>query len=152
MFFSQKSVALGALSFYMDHFVSVRMMRFAYGTNCVIEYDPQDSEHVKRRGKAYTRPSGRKVIPNNFKMILAKVRVSSVVITQGPQCDDVFLGDEATRERRGLAELLQGDDVTFGAEQDLVDNSVLSWCAACASLDRCRARYAVWSLPDPLKN
>lgn len=70
---SQKSVALGALSFYMDHFVSVRMMRFAYGTNCVIEYDPQDPEHVKRRAKAYTRPSGRKVIPNNFKMILAKV-------------------------------------------------------------------------------
>lgn len=63
------------MSFYVEHFVSVRAMRFAYGTSCVIEYNPEDADHIKRRGKAYTRPSGRMVIPNSFKMILAKVRL-----------------------------------------------------------------------------
>lgn len=73
LYCSNKAVAEGAVSFYLEHFVSVRVMRFAYGTTCVIEYNPQDSDHVKRRGKAYMRPSGRMVIPNSFKMILAKV-------------------------------------------------------------------------------
>lgn len=85
-------------------------------------------------------------------MILAKVRVGSVIVIEGSQRDAVFLGYEVARKRRSLAELLQGDDVAFGAEQDLIDDSVLSRCAACSSLDRCRARYAVWSLPDPLNN
>lgn len=68
-----KAVAEGAVSLYLSHFVSVRVTRFAYGTSCVVEYKPDDPEHVKRRGRVYTRPSGRMVIPNSYNMILAKV-------------------------------------------------------------------------------
>ncbi|GJE91452.1 heat shock 70 kDa protein 12A [Phanerochaete sordida] len=83
---ANKAVAEGATSFYLEHFVSGRVARFAYGTMCVVEYNPQDSDHVKRRGKAYTRPSGRTVIPNSFNMILAKgtcLRENDEVCSQG---------------------------------------------------------------------
>ncbi|EKM53451.1 uncharacterized protein PHACADRAFT_148058 [Phanerochaete carnosa HHB-10118-sp] len=69
---SNKAVAEGAVWFFLEHFVSVRVARLTYGTTCVIEYNPQDSDHIKRRGKAYMRPSGRMVIPNAFNLILAK--------------------------------------------------------------------------------
>ena len=67
-------MAEGAASFYLSHFVSVRVMRFSYGTSCVVEFNSEDPDHAKRRGRAYTRPSGRMVIPNSFKQIIGKVR------------------------------------------------------------------------------
>lgn len=69
---ANKAVPEGSVAFYLEHFVSARVTRLAYGTSCVIEYNPQDADHIKRRGKAYMRPSGRMVIPNSFRMILAK--------------------------------------------------------------------------------
>lgn len=66
-----------------------------------------------------------------------------MLVIEGTRRGAVYLGHEVARERRSLAELLQGDDVAFGAEQDLVDDSVLSRCAACSSLDRCGAWYVV---------
>ncbi|KIP11255.1 hypothetical protein PHLGIDRAFT_114660 [Phlebiopsis gigantea 11061_1 CR5-6] len=82
---ANKAVAEGAMVFYLSHFVSVRVTRYAYGTSCVIEYRPDDPDHVKRRAKVHTRPSGRKVIPNSFNMILAKgtsVREQDEVFSQ----------------------------------------------------------------------
>ncbi|KAJ3806836.1 hypothetical protein F5876DRAFT_68612 [Lentinula aff. lateritia] len=70
--FLNKAVADGALSYYLDHFVSVRVARFTYGTDCVRAYDPYDLEHMRRRATMITAPSGRKVIPNVFSAIVIK--------------------------------------------------------------------------------
>ncbi|KAJ3859048.1 hypothetical protein EV359DRAFT_75728 [Lentinula novae-zelandiae] len=70
--FLNKAVADGALSYYLDHFVSVRVARFTYGTDCVRAYDPYDLEHMRRRATIITAPSGRKVIPNVFSAIVIK--------------------------------------------------------------------------------
>lgn len=70
---SNKAVADGAISFYLDHFVSARISRYAYGVDCYLEYDPTDAEHVRRRAKCITRPSGKINIPEAFDTILPKV-------------------------------------------------------------------------------
>ncbi|KAJ4471454.1 hypothetical protein J3R30DRAFT_1080306 [Lentinula aciculospora] len=67
-----KAVADGALSYYLDHFVSVRVARLTYGTDCVRVYNPRNMEHMRRRDTVITQPSGRKVVPNVFSVILSK--------------------------------------------------------------------------------
>ncbi|KAF8868964.1 hypothetical protein BD779DRAFT_1582049, partial [Infundibulicybe gibba] len=48
-----KAVADGAVSFYIDHFVSVRVSKRTYGCACNIQYDPGNAEHVQRVSKTY---------------------------------------------------------------------------------------------------
>ncbi|KAE9390767.1 hypothetical protein BT96DRAFT_925681 [Gymnopus androsaceus JB14] len=67
-----KAVADGALSYYLDHFVSVRVPRVTYGTDCATTYDPTNIEHLRRRHLLVTQPTGRQAIPNTFSTILAK--------------------------------------------------------------------------------
>lgn len=43
-----KAVADGAVSFYLDHFVTTRVSKFAYGVTCSTEYNPADVEHSSR--------------------------------------------------------------------------------------------------------
>ncbi|PFH47369.1 hypothetical protein AMATHDRAFT_67869 [Amanita thiersii Skay4041] len=72
-----KAVADGAVSFYLDHFVSVRVANFTYGMECLTSFDPSNPDHVARSGKTIFRPSGRIVIPEYFDVILKKgIRVS----------------------------------------------------------------------------
>ena len=71
--FSNKAVADGAIAFYLDHVVSVRVARFTYGTQCAVLYNPLDPEHVVRSGTVYTHPSGKKYLPKAFDGILVKV-------------------------------------------------------------------------------
>ncbi|KAJ3980729.1 hypothetical protein F5890DRAFT_1575470 [Lentinula detonsa] len=67
-----KAVADGALSYYLDHFVSARVARLTYGTDCVRPYNPSNIEHMRRRHTMTTRPSGRQVIPSAFSTIISK--------------------------------------------------------------------------------
>ncbi|KII95456.1 hypothetical protein PLICRDRAFT_170106 [Plicaturopsis crispa FD-325 SS-3] len=73
-----KAVADGAVSFYIDHFVSVRVARTTYGVKCQTPYISQNPDHKARSHLAYTDPSnGRWMLPNSFSTILAKgTRVS----------------------------------------------------------------------------
>jgi len=48
-----KAVAAGAVSYYLDHFVVGRLVRYTYGTPASIMYDPSDPEHRKRSHKKY---------------------------------------------------------------------------------------------------
>jgi len=48
-----KAVAAGAISYYLDHFVVGRLVRYTYGTPASIPYDPSDPEHRKRAHKKY---------------------------------------------------------------------------------------------------
>lgn len=77
-YYRNKAVADGALSFYLDHFVSVRVAKFSYGIECCMEFCNGDAEHQARYWKCLTRPSGREFIPGAFSEILAKVISMSV--------------------------------------------------------------------------
>jgi len=53
-----KAVAVGAISYYLDHFVVGRIVRYTYGTPGSVEYDPSDAEHRKRAHKKYLAITG----------------------------------------------------------------------------------------------
>ncbi|KAF9222351.1 hypothetical protein BS17DRAFT_818684 [Gyrodon lividus] len=71
-----KAVADGGVSFYIDHLVSSRAARFTYGVKCSTGYQSHNLEHAVRRATAYHTLTGRLVLPNAFRSILAKVRIS----------------------------------------------------------------------------
>ncbi|PCH36693.1 hypothetical protein WOLCODRAFT_82535 [Wolfiporia cocos MD-104 SS10] len=67
-----KAVAEGAVAFFLTNWVSVRVARLTYGVECSTQYDENDPEHSIRRGNVVSRPSGRRVIPNAFSVLLSK--------------------------------------------------------------------------------
>ncbi|KAI0738321.1 hypothetical protein C8Q80DRAFT_1113973 [Daedaleopsis nitida] len=69
---TNKAVSEGAVSFYLDHFVSARVMRSTYGVSCNVDFDDANPEHVARARLKVVRPSGRVVLPNAFSSILTK--------------------------------------------------------------------------------
>ncbi|KAI0941758.1 hypothetical protein AcW1_003559 [Taiwanofungus camphoratus] len=74
---TNKAVAEGAISFYLDSFVSVRVARITYGCECMVLYGGTNPEHFVRRESIVTRPSGRRVLPDAFTVILPKVSLTS---------------------------------------------------------------------------
>jgi len=54
-----KAVADGAVSFYIDHCVGVRIATATYGIEYLTSFDENDPEHIARSNKAIFRPSGR---------------------------------------------------------------------------------------------
>ncbi|KAI9060753.1 hypothetical protein FKP32DRAFT_1577403 [Trametes sanguinea] len=71
---TSKAVAEGAVSFYLEGFVSARVIKMTYGTEVNVEYDESDPEHRPRKHKRITRSSGRQVLPGAFSTIISKVR------------------------------------------------------------------------------
>ncbi|KAJ7578258.1 hypothetical protein C8J56DRAFT_359740 [Mycena floridula] len=67
-----KAVADGAVSFYLDHFVSIRVSRGTYGVSCDLDYDSSDPEHYDRRKTAQYDEAGNLNLPNCFSVILPK--------------------------------------------------------------------------------
>jgi len=65
-----KAVADGAISYYIDHYVTVRVARFTYGAVCFVEYDKTDPQHLIR--PVFTRLSGKRVVRGCFSVILSK--------------------------------------------------------------------------------
>ncbi len=74
------------MSFYLNRFVSARVIRTTYGVACNTDYEPNDPEHAARARWKSVRPSGRVVLPNGFSPILTKVRHSCVDVL-GPWTD-----------------------------------------------------------------
>jgi hypothetical protein len=70
---SNKEVAVRAVSFYVDRFVTGRISKFAYGTPSSALYKPSNPEHVKRKHKSYLDPEGDKYIPDHFNTMLPQV-------------------------------------------------------------------------------
>ncbi|KAF7350599.1 hypothetical protein MSAN_01620000 [Mycena sanguinolenta] len=67
-----KAVADGAVSFYLDHFVSVRVSKHTYGLECVTAYLPEDVEHRARLETAVRDAAGDLMLPRMFSPILHK--------------------------------------------------------------------------------
>ena len=57
---SNKAVAVGAVLFHVDHFVTRRIAKFTYGTQYRIIYQPFDPEHVKREWRSLLDAAGDK--------------------------------------------------------------------------------------------
>ena len=71
LFFSDKAVADGAISYYIDHFVQTRVSKLTYGSRVRIRYDRSNPEHRKR--PTTTIGSGGKRIDDVFWVMLPGV-------------------------------------------------------------------------------
>ena len=69
-----KAVAIGAVSYYVDHFVTGRISRFAYGVPNAAPYNPTNPEHVRREHKSYIGAVGGKYVRGHFETMLPRVR------------------------------------------------------------------------------
>ncbi|KAJ7463971.1 hypothetical protein FB451DRAFT_1264345 [Mycena latifolia] len=65
-----KAVADGAVSFQIDHHVSVRVARFTFGISCSTKYEESNREHAARFAKRYQGVTGDILIPDKFSAIL----------------------------------------------------------------------------------
>ena len=79
---SNKAVASGAASFYLDHYVEHRIARVTYGLKTSIPYNKKDPEHkARRKQNILPRRSGDK-ITNIFSTLILKVGHETVVNVQ----------------------------------------------------------------------
>ncbi|PCH36676.1 hypothetical protein WOLCODRAFT_109026 [Wolfiporia cocos MD-104 SS10] len=69
---TNKAVATGAISHYLDNWVSVRVARVTYGVPCITTYYETNPEHFARRNQRFVQPSGCHALPNAFDVVLAK--------------------------------------------------------------------------------
>jgi len=69
-----KAVAIGAVSYYIDHFVKARVLKFTYGVPCETTYDSSDPEHARRFNKSYVDEIGTRYVRNAFDTMLTRVR------------------------------------------------------------------------------
>ncbi|KAF9783747.1 hypothetical protein BJ322DRAFT_877041 [Thelephora terrestris] len=98
---TDKAVAVGAVSFYINRFVKGRLSRFTYGTPCSKFYRPTDPEHAKREYKTYLNVLGNKYVPDAFMSMLSKgtkvlenreIRTTINVIREGAPATDIYAG------------------------------------------------------------
>jgi len=89
---TNKAVAIGAVSYYVDHFVTGRVTQFTYGVPCNTPYDPSNPEHARRAHKSYINAMGEKRIPDHFVSMLSRgtkvledreIRHSFYVVSEG---------------------------------------------------------------------
>ena len=71
---SNKAVAVGAVLFYVDHFVTGRISKFTYGASGDSHYHPSNREHVRRKKKTYLDAEGERRVPGHFRSLLLRVR------------------------------------------------------------------------------
>lgn len=70
---SLKAAALGALSFYLDHYVEARIARYDFGVRLTMTYNPMSVEHSQRVANCDIGPTGEIKISGGFSTILSKV-------------------------------------------------------------------------------
>jgi len=73
-----KAVAFGAVSFYVDHFVTGRRSKFTYGVPCITRYNPSDPEHVRRLHKSFVDSMEERGVPGYFDTMLTRVRHGTI--------------------------------------------------------------------------
>ncbi|PFH47841.1 hypothetical protein AMATHDRAFT_151148 [Amanita thiersii Skay4041] len=87
---TSKAVANGAIGFYCDHHVSARMSKFMYGVEFLRELDPDNPDHVARRGRLCELPSGPSLLPDAFDCILARgVKVKESTVFSRKYCTEL---------------------------------------------------------------
>ena len=69
-----KAVAIGAVSYYIDRFVTTRVSKFTYGVSCDITYNPSYPAHAMRFDKSYVDAVGKTYVRGAFATMLTRVR------------------------------------------------------------------------------
>ena len=69
-----KAVAIGAISYYIDHFVIGRISKFTYGVLSNTLFDPSNPDHIRRSRQSIVDAMGDKRIPGRFNIMLTRVR------------------------------------------------------------------------------
>ena len=73
-----KAVSSGAVSFYLDSFITSRVSRFTYGSLACVAYNPNDPRHFQRAHRVVThRVTGALVLEGKWVPILQKVSMDS---------------------------------------------------------------------------
>ena len=80
---SNKAVTVGAISFYVDHFVTGRISKFTYGAACNAPYHFFNLEHRKREHLSFLNPAGERRIPGYFETMLPRVCHSPLLMHFG---------------------------------------------------------------------
>ena len=75
-----KVVAIGAVSYYVDHFVTGRIAKFTYGVFGNTKYDSSNPEHVRREHKSWDDAIGVRRIPDHFRAMLTRVRYAQPLL------------------------------------------------------------------------
>ena len=70
---SNKAVADGSVSYFIDHAVIARVSRYACGIRSNTPYKATNQEHLKRSSQASRDLDGKQRLPNAFSIILPKV-------------------------------------------------------------------------------
>ena len=104
---SNKAVAVGAISYYVDRFVTGRISKFTYGAPYEVIYQPSNPEHVKRKHKSYKDASGDVLLPDSFKTMLARVRRSPHLIDLLCQIHSIIGYQGSTRPRNPIQSVLR---------------------------------------------
>ena len=73
IFFRNKAVSDGAISFYLDHIVRTRVSKFTYGSFIHVAYDPSNPDHQYRSHRVFISASGARRLLGSFSIILPKV-------------------------------------------------------------------------------
>lgn len=87
--YSNKAVSDGAISFYLDHFVTTRVSKVAYGSFCHIPYDATDPEHRQRESTTFMSVSNAKRIGSYFQVVLPKVWLHLKTVHKGRPLTDL---------------------------------------------------------------
>jgi len=103
---TNKAVAVGAISFYIDRFVKGRILRFTYGTPYSAAYDPLDPEHVKREHNTYINLLGEKRVRGAFATMLSK---GTKVFEDREIIKSMHVAREGAPPRDALARMIKYD-------------------------------------------
>ncbi|KAI0314647.1 hypothetical protein OF83DRAFT_1063497, partial [Amylostereum chailletii] len=88
---TMKAVVEGAVSFYIDHYVSSRVAKMSYGTYYRTVFNPAKPDHRKRIQNAYMDVDGRVAIKGRFSCMILRVSGSNLPVCREPVL--IFSGD-----------------------------------------------------------
>ncbi|KAI0310024.1 hypothetical protein OF83DRAFT_1071189 [Amylostereum chailletii] len=112
-----KAVALGAVSFHIDHFVSTRVARLTYGTTCSRPYQRYDASHRSRCDKVFQKVNGKPYLPGGFLTTIRQgTQVSETTLFKTPLIWTGKLDDGSTLSSRILC--YRGADAPNWMDED----------------------------------
>ena len=68
----------GAIFFYLEHYVGIRISKVTYGNFCHIPFDSNNPEHQLRMKNVFISASGDRRISDSFDVILPKVGLKAI--------------------------------------------------------------------------
>ena len=145
---SNKAVADGAVSFYLDHYVSIRVSKFAYGVQCSVPYDATINEHRLRSTSVYTSLSGHQLLPRVFDVILDKVR--TWVRNLKPSTHSFPTGCTSFWNNRVPRVIFPADNRPIRPSKYFYFDPILSWLLGRSQMDGCWRRFIIFFLIQTL--